>query len=66
MAKNVDKRRITTVMVSIVLDGEISKELFEEAFIPPIRRVCIRDSMKYAPVAWLNNIETKEMEVIGK
>lgn len=61
-----DKRKITMVSLSLVLDGDFSKDAVNSAFLPAIRRACLKDGMKHLPEAWMDSIETKEMEVITK
>jgi len=61
-----DKRLVTFISLTIALDGEWTKEKLELACLPAIRRACLVGNPKYAPDAWIDNIETKEMEIIPK
>lgn len=61
-----DKRKVTMIFLTLILDGEFSKDAVELAFLPDIRRACLRDDMMYAPEAWIDSMETKEMEIISR
>lgn len=61
-----DKRKVTMISLSLILDGEFSKHDVKQAFLPSIRTACIRDNMKYAPEVYIDSIETKEMKIMLK
>ncbi len=61
-----DKRQVTLIELTVALDGQYVKQEVEQLFIPEIKKVCSAAGMKYAPSAWINKVETKEMQVVPK
>ena len=61
-----EKRRVTLINLSIIIEGNWSKEEFDVILAPKIRQACLRLGVKYAPEVWLVHLETKEMEIIPK
>lgn len=61
-----DKRQVTLIELTVALDGQYVKQEVEQLFIPEIKKVCSMAGMKYAPEAWANKVETKEMDVVPK
>ena len=61
-----DKRQVTLIELTIVLDGQYVQQEVEQLFIPEIKKVCIVAGMKYVPEAWANKVEIITMDVVPK
>lgn len=61
-----DKRQVTLIELTIALDGQYGQREVEQLFIPEIKKVCSMVSMKYAPEAWANKVETVTMDIVPK
>ena len=63
-----DKKQVTMMSLSIILEGEHSKEEIEKYFIPKMRWGLSRHAgpAHYYPEIWIDSHEIKEMEIIPK
>lgn len=59
-----ETRRLTMISLTVVLDREMTRDEFEQICIPEIKKVCSFHGDKYAPEAWVDRHEYREMGVI--
>ena len=63
-----EKRTVTMLSLSLILDGEHSKEEIEKIFIPKMRWGLTRGTLhsRYYPELWIESHEIKEMVIIPR
>jgi len=61
-----ERRRLTMISLTIVLDREMTRGEFEQLCIPEIKKICSFQGDKYAPEAWVDRHEYRDMEVIPR